>query len=153
RAYAAGFDAGRDGATDLGMAGFYVWNNVGIAFRCFATGIFFGLGSAFFLIYNGLVMGAVVGVVAAAGHGRNIRTFMCGHAPLELSAIVIAGAAGLKLGWSLIETRGLSRLTSMRLAAPQIARLVLGAAAMLALAAAVEGFWSPSTVPAPIKWA
>ena len=54
-AYSKGFAEGRSGDQDAAMAGFYVYNNVGIAFRCFATGILFGLGSLFFLLYNGLV--------------------------------------------------------------------------------------------------
>ena len=46
KGYAEGFNKGRGEGTDTAMAGFYVYNNVGIAFRCFATGVFFGLGSA-----------------------------------------------------------------------------------------------------------
>ena len=95
--YSEGF-SGRDAGTDTGMAGFYVFNNVGIAFRCFATGILFGAGSLFFLVYNGLVTGTAVGYVMSAGYGGNIWTFMCGHAPFELTAIVIAGGAGLQMG-------------------------------------------------------
>src|SRR5262249_34397540 len=78
RMYSKGFGEGRDAGTDTGMAGFYVYNNVGIAFRCFATGILFGAGSLFFLVYNGLVTGTVAGYVMSAGHGGNIWTFMCG---------------------------------------------------------------------------
>jgi uncharacterized membrane protein SpoIIM required for sporulation len=153
KAYAKGFDEGRDAGSDGAMFGFYVWNNVGIAFRCFATGILFGLGSVFFLLYNGLVIGTVLGAVMRAGHGRNILTFIVGHAPFELTAIVIAGAAGLQLGLALIDTGGRTRLGSLRAQAREIGVLVAGAAAMLAVAAVVEGFWSPSSVPAPIKWA
>jgi uncharacterized membrane protein SpoIIM required for sporulation len=134
------------------MAGFYVHNNVGIAFRCFATGILFGAGSLFFLVYNGLVIGTVAGYVTQAGHGGNILTFMSGHAPFELTAIVISGAAGLRMGYSLIATEGLTRFASLRRAAPEIARLVVGAAVMLVIAALIEGFWSPSSIPATIKW-
>src|SRR5262249_59601085 len=94
-AYSEGFKKGRSGGENTLMAGFYVYNNVGIAFRCFATGILLGLGSVFFLIYNGLVIGTVLGFVVQAGSGRNILTFVCGHSPFELTAIVIAGAAGL----------------------------------------------------------
>lgn len=152
-AYSGGFSGGRDTGTDTGMAGFYVFNNVGIAFRCFATGILFGAGSLFFLIYNGLVIGTVTGYVASAGHGGNILTFMCGHAPFELTAIVISGAAGLQMGYSLVATRGLTRIGSLRRQAPALGRLIIGAALMLVVAALVEGFWSPSSVPAPVKWA
>jgi uncharacterized membrane protein SpoIIM required for sporulation len=152
-AYAKGFDEGRDAGTNAGMAGFYVYNNIGIAFRCFATGVLFGLGSVFFLVYNGLITGTVFGWVVHTGSGRNILTFTCGHSPFELTAIVIAGAAGLRMGYSLVVTRGLTRWASLREQAPEIAQLVLGAAAMLAIAALIEGFWSPSGVPMQVKWA
>ncbi|MDI1429395.1 stage II sporulation protein M [Polyangium sorediatum] len=151
--YSKGFDEGRGEGADSAMAGFYVRNNVGIAFRCFATGIFFGLGSVFYLIYNGLNIGMVTGWVTAAGFGRNIGTFMCGHGPFELTAIVVAGAAGLRMGHSLVVTHGRTRLGSLRESAPDIVCLVVGAAVMLLIAAAIEGFWSPSAAPPPVKWA
>jgi uncharacterized membrane protein SpoIIM required for sporulation len=135
------------------MAGFYVMNNVGIAFRCFATGILFGVGSVFFLVYNGIVTGTVIGHVTAAGHGQNIFAFICGHAAYELGAIVIAGAAGLRLGYSLIATGNATRLESLRVAALGTVPLIAGAAAQLLIAAAVEAFWSPSSAPYPVKYA
>jgi uncharacterized membrane protein SpoIIM required for sporulation len=142
---------GRQDGDNAFMAGFYVHNNVGIAFRCFATGILFGLGSVFFLVYNGLVIGAVGGLVYSAGHGTNLLTFAAGHSAFELTAIVISGAAGMLTGYSLVATGGLTRFGSLRRRSRQIAHLVLGAAAMLVVAAAVEGFWSPSPVAARVK--
>jgi hypothetical protein len=68
-AYAQGFEGGRDGGESTFMAGFYVYNNVGIALRCFALGIFGGLGSAFYLVQNGLSIGAILGYVASQGAG------------------------------------------------------------------------------------
>lgn len=150
--YAEGFDSGRGESTDVGMAGFYVYNNIGISFRVFATGIFFGLGSAFFLVFNGVVIGATLGYVVNAGAGRNILTFVMGHGAFELTAIVISGGAGLRMGYALVRTEGLTRLASLRAQGPALARLALGAAAMLAIAAAIEGFWSPSSVPYVVKW-
>jgi uncharacterized membrane protein SpoIIM required for sporulation len=105
-AYAEGFNKGRETGTNTFMAGFYVFNNVGIAFRCFATGVLFGLGSLFFLVYNGLTIGAVAGLVTAAGHGRNLLTFTCTHGAFELTAIVISGTAGMVMGYALVDTRG-----------------------------------------------
>ena len=134
------------------MAGFYIQNNVGIAFRCFATGILFGLGSVFFLLYNGVVIGATIGWVIHRGHGENILTFICGHAPFELTAICIAGGAGLQIGYALVRTGGRTRLGSLRAQAPAVGAIVGGAALMLVVAAGVEGFWSPSGLPAPVKW-
>ncbi len=149
--YEQGFD-GRDIHEDSAMAGFYVLNNVGIAFRCFATGILFGLGSLFYSIYNGLVIGVVFGWVFRAGHGGNIFTFVCGHGPFELTAIVISAAAGLQMGWALVKTDGLTRIGSLRAQAQELGHLIIGAAAMLVIAAMLEGYWSPSGLPPPVKW-
>jgi uncharacterized membrane protein SpoIIM required for sporulation len=145
--------AGRASGENAAMAGFYVHNNVGIAFRCFATGVLFGLGSVFFLVYNGLAIGTTLGWVIGQGHGDNILTFVCGHAPFELTAICIAGGAGLQMGYALVRTAGRTRLGSLRAQAPAVGTLVGGAAAMLLVAAAIEAFWSPSAVTAPVKWA
>ena len=150
--YSKGFDEGRDPGTNSAMAGFYVYNNVGIAFRCFATGVLFGLGSVFFLVYNGLVIGTVVGFVCQAGYGKNILTFVCSHSPFELTAIVIAGAAGMQMGYALVNTNGMTRWGSLRAQGKEIAQLVLGAAGMLLIAAGIEGFWSPSSIKPPVKW-
>jgi uncharacterized membrane protein SpoIIM required for sporulation len=144
---------GRDEGTDSMMASFYVYNNVGIAFRCFATGILFGLGSVFFLVYNGLTIGVVAGAVTAAGHGRNLFTFMAGHGAFELTAIVISGAAGMAMGYALVRSGQRTRWASLRAEAGDLFRMIMGAALMLLIAACIEGFWSPSAVLPPVKWA
>jgi uncharacterized membrane protein SpoIIM required for sporulation len=150
--YSKSMSEGRETGTNAAMAGFYVMNNVGIAFRCFATGILYGIGSIFFLVYNGLTIGTVIGHVTAVGHGRNILAFICGHSAYELGAIVISGAAGLRLGYSLIATGNLTRLGSLRVASLGTVPLIAGAAAMLLIAAGVEAFWSPSSLPYPVKY-
>jgi uncharacterized membrane protein SpoIIM required for sporulation len=150
-AYRRGFGSGRAIGIDATMAGFYVSNNVGIALRCFATGIVLGLGSTLYLVENGLVTGAILGHVAAMGGGDNIVTFIVGHGSLELGAIVLAGGAGLALGWSIVSPGEQSRLASLRACAKSVVPVVFGAAVMLFMAAAIEGFWSASSVPAAIK--
>jgi uncharacterized membrane protein SpoIIM required for sporulation len=149
--YSEGFSSGRESGQGAFMAGFYVNNNVGIALRCFATGIFFGLGSAFYLIQNGFATGAIIGFVASQGAGDNILTFIVGHSTFELGAIVIAGGAGLSTGWSLVAPGNKTRLASLRSAGKDAAILAGGAAAMLFVAAAIEAFWSASSVPSEIK--
>jgi uncharacterized membrane protein SpoIIM required for sporulation len=134
------------------MTGFYVWNNIGIAFRCFATGVLFGLGSVFFLVYNGLTIGAVAGLVTGAGHGKNLLTFTCTHGAFELTAIVISATAGMVMGYALVDTGGRTRFGSLRARGRDIVYLVVGAALMLAIAAVIEGFWSPSGAPARVKY-
>jgi uncharacterized membrane protein SpoIIM required for sporulation len=143
----------RENSANVAMAGFYVYNNIGIAFRCFATGALFGLGSVFFLVHNGLLIGTLAGAVTRAGHGLNLLTFCCGHSPFELTAIVVAGTAGLYMGYLIVVTHGRTRWGSLRAGSQELFQLIMGAAAMLAVAAAIEGFWSASSVPPPIKWA
>ena len=140
-------DLARGFSADSTMAGFYVFNNVGIAFRVFATGAFAGLGSMFYLVYNGLVIGTVMGYLGAAGRGFNLLTFVSGHSAWELTGICVAGAAGLRMGWALVATKGRTRTASLRAAAPGLYRLILGTAVMLFVAAAIEGFWSAGPVP------
>lgn len=150
-AYTRGFDAGREGGEGAIMAGFYVNNNVGIALRCFATGIFGGLGSAFYLVSNGLSIGAIVGYISSQGAGANIVTFIVGHGTLELGAIVIAGGAGLTLGWSIISPGDKTRLESLQAGGRDAVIIVCGAAVMLFMAAGLEAFWSGSSVSRDIK--
>ncbi|MBL4689719.1 MAG: stage II sporulation protein M [Nannocystaceae bacterium] len=152
RAYVEGFSTGRPEAADTAMAGFYLRHNVGIAFQCFAGGIIFGLGSVYLLVYNGIALGAVLGYVTAAGGGENIATFVAGHGAFELTAIVIAGAAGLRMGDALVQPGAMTRLASLRAQASVVGRLIVGAALMLVIAALIEGYWSPSSVPMALKW-
>ncbi len=134
------------------MAGFYVRNNIGIAFRCFAMGIFFGLGTAYILVYNGLVLGTVSGYVIAGGQGERFLSFVVSHGSFELTAIVISGAAGLVLGHSLVAPGNLPRRQALRRRGLVAVQLALGAGAMLAVAALIEAFWSPSSASPMAKY-
>ncbi len=141
----------RTAGEDVRMAGFYVRNNVGIALQCFATGLFLGLGPVFYLIYNGMVLGTVSGWLGAAGLGHNLLAFVSGHAAWELNGIVLAGAGGFRMGHALVETGGQSRGESLAAASAVLYRLVAGAAVMLLVAAAIEGFWSSLALPMAVK--
>jgi uncharacterized membrane protein SpoIIM required for sporulation len=94
--------AERAASEDWVMFGYYIMHNIGIAFQTFAGGLLFGLGSAFFLFFNGLMIGAVAGHLTEIGFGQTFWPFVIGHGAFELTAIALAGAAGLKLGWALI---------------------------------------------------
>ena len=136
----------RDSATDIQMFGHYIYNNIGIAFRTFATGILLGLGSLFFLIYNGLAIGAVMGYMAHAGYTDTFFPFVVGHGSFELTAIALSGAAGLRLGSAFIMPGAYSRIDALRLAASSCIKIMYGALLMLLMAAFLEAFWSSSTV-------
>ncbi len=136
------------------MFAYYIWNNVRIGFQTFATGLVFGLGTIFFLVFNGVAIGAVAGHVTVTGYGETFWAFVSGHSAMELTAIVISGAAGMKLGGSLIAPGGRSRKSALIAASRPAVRLMYGAALMFTIAAFIEGFWSPlSAIPATTKYA
>lgn len=133
------------------MAGFYVRNNVGVAFRCFAMGAFAGIGTVITLVYNSIFLGTVTGYVIGRGHGANFLEFVIGHGSFELTAIVISGAAGLIIGHTLIHPGQRSRADAIRDRGLVAVKLVLGAGVMLCVAAILEAFWSPSLFPFNVK--
>ena len=139
----------RSAQTDWMMFGFYIRNNIGIAFQCFAGGIFLGLGSLFFLAYNGIVAGSLAGYLTARGHGETFYSFVVTHGAFELTAIVLSGAAGLALGHALLAPGRLTRRAALQRAAADAAVLVYGVVAMLLIAAALEAFWSSARWVAP----
>ncbi len=100
----------REAGTDWYMFGHYIRNNISIAFQCFAGGILFGIGSLFFLSFNGVFIGAVAGYLTERGLGENFYSFVATHSAFELTAIVLAGAAGLRL----LRSRHLVLLASLR---------------------------------------
>lgn len=139
---------------DLAMFGFYVRNNVGIALRTFGMGILLGVGSGLTLVYNGLVIGTVAGRLHGIGFGSTFWPFVAGHSSFELTAIVIAGAAGMKVGFSLLRPGQRTRARALREEARDALPLVTGFSAMLLIAAVIEAFWSSSAwLPDTAKFA
>jgi len=139
----------RDSGDDWMMFGFYIMNNIGIAFQTFASGLLLGLGSLFFLLFNGLMIGAVAGHLTQIGYGETFWSFVIGHGAFELTAIALAGGAGLKLGWALLAPGRLPRGEALRLAAGRSVRLVGGVILFLLLAAFIEAYWSSMTLASP----
>lgn len=144
---------GRESGTDLAMFGYYIYNNVSIGFRTFASGLFAGVGTALVLASNGVVFGAIAGHLQAVGHGDPFWRFVAGHSAPELVAIVVAGAAGLRLGLALLAPGRRRRVDALVEAGRVGGQLCLGVLAMLVFAAFVEAFWSSTGwIPAPAKF-
>jgi len=143
----------RESDDNMMMFAFYIWNNVKIGFQTFATGMAFGIGTVFYLLSNGLTIGAVAGYVTAVGHGVPFWSFVSGHSAMELTAIVLSGVAGLKLGSALISPGGRSRKAALAQEGRVAVRVMYGAALMFLVAAFIEGFWSPLTsIPPTTKY-
>jgi uncharacterized membrane protein SpoIIM required for sporulation len=136
---------------DTIMAGFYIQHNTSIGLSCFAWGLVFGLGSLYELASNGLILGTVFGHMATSPNGRNFFVFVTAHGPFELTAIVLSGAAGLRLGWGLIDTQGETRLASLRREARKALPIVAAAALLFFFAAFLEGYVSASKLPYAAK--
>ena len=143
----------RNADTDWMMFGFYISHNIGIAFQCFAGGLFAGLGSIFFLFYNGAFGGAIAGYLTERGLSSTFYSFVVTHSAFELTAIVLSGAAGLRLGHALLAPGRLSRLQSLVVAARGCIVMVYGLTVMLFIAAAIEAFWSSASwLPSAVKY-
>jgi len=140
---------GRDSGTDWQMFGVYVMNNTSIGLRTFASGLLGCLGTIYVLIANGIGIGAVFGHLQQVGFSDTLWRFVVGHAPFELTAIVLTGGAGLRLGYNLLAPGRRSRVDALVEAGRIGARICLGAALMFLIAAFIEAFWSSiETVPA-----
>src|SRR2546421_595684 len=130
-----------------------ITNNVQVAFLGFAFGITAGIGTLLLLVFNGLFFGPVLGLFANYGVAGWLLTFVAGHGVLELSAIFIAGGAGLLVARALVAPGDLTRRDALVLAGRQAAHLVGAAVLLLALAGTIEGLLSASDAPAPFKLA
>ena len=122
-------------------------NNIRVAILAFAGGMLLGVGTVLVLLYNGLVVGTVLGLAIGAGNGPPLLQQVTAHGLLELSCIVVAGAAGMRMGWAVIDPGTRARGAALRKEARAAAEMVLGTAAWLVVAGLVEGFVTPSGYP------
>lgn len=136
------FGRERGADDDFAMFGFYVMNNISIGFRTFASGLPAGLGALYVIVFNGLTIGGIAGHLHVSGYGDTFWRFVVTHGAPELTAIVIAGGAGLRIGLSLIAPGRQRRRDALVAAGRDGAKLCLGVFVMLLLAAFIEAFWS-----------
>lgn len=115
-------------------------NNIQVTFFAFAGGITAGVVTALVLVFNGVLIGVLGGIAAAGGNGRVFVELVVPHGVLELSCIVVAGAAGLRVGLALIDPGRRRRADALVAEARAAAELALGTAPWLVVAGLVEGF-------------
>ncbi|PID45020.1 MAG: hypothetical protein CSB47_10270 [Proteobacteria bacterium] len=142
----------RGSDSDLLMFGHYIRNNTGIGFQVFAGGVMYGIGTLFFMLFNGIFIGTVAGHLTHLGYIDTFWGFVLGHGAFELTAIVISGAAGLKLAMALIAPGRKSRVRALIDDGKVGIKIMYGAATLFIMAAFVEAFWSSMALPVATKY-
>ena len=127
-------------------------NNLTVSFEAFAGGITFGLLTFFCLYSNGMLLGVIGTACHQYGMSLALWSFVAPHGSLELPAILIAGAAGFRLGYSMLFPGSLRWKDSIALGGIEATRLVSGVIPMLVVAGCLEGFFSPSHAPVGVKF-
>jgi uncharacterized membrane protein SpoIIM required for sporulation len=138
-------------ANQVGASAIFT-NNIRVTYYTFAFGAMLGVGTLFYMAYNGANIAAVVALTFRAGFGRDLLTFMAGHGVIELSCIFIAGGAGLMIGSAMIMPGDLSRADALKSRGMEGVRLMVVIMPLLVLAGIIEGFISPAPINPAIKF-
>lgn len=128
------------------MSSFILTNNIRVGFLAFASGIFLGLGTLYILIYNGFPLGSLAALSVQKGISLKFWSLILPHGVLELFAIFVCGAAGLIIGYSLINPGKYSRRDSLIIKVKIAVKLVLGTIPIFIIAGIIEGFFTGSQV-------
>lgn len=133
------------------MAAGIMANNISVAFNAFALGITAGLGTCYVLLMNAMMLGGFVAHFANHGLSYPLWSFIAPHGTLEIFAILVSAAAGLRLGLSLAAPGSMTRSASLRVGAREAVLLVLGTIPMFVIAGFIEGFVTPLYIPGAVK--
>ena len=128
-----------------------VWtNNVWVAAETLILGAFLGIGTVFVLLENALNLGVDGGLMI--GHGKAVEffTLILPHGMLELSAVFLAAAAGLRMGWAVVDPGPRRRIQALAEEGRATVTIALGLIVVLATSGAIEAFVTPSSLP---SWA
>ncbi len=125
------------------LSGQIFTNNIRVTLLSFAAGITAGIGTVILLLVNGVMLGVVGGLAIGSGNGRVFFELVTAHGVLELSCIVVASAAGMRMGWALIEPGRDTRATALGREAREA---IKGRARNGSLA---RGRWADRGVPHP----
>ena len=129
---------GKDGLSVF--ATFLFTHNAQVSILCFALGFAFGVPTALLLVYNGTMLGAILALYGSHGLGMEMGGWLIIHGTTEIGAIILSGAAGIRIGWAVIFPGELTRLEAAAAAGRQAAIVMAGVVIMLGLAGLLEGF-------------
>jgi uncharacterized membrane protein SpoIIM required for sporulation len=126
-------------------------NNIQVAILAFALGIFLCVGTAYVLVNNGVGVGVAGGLFVHAGQASKFFGLILPHGLLELSAIVVAGAAGLRLGWCIIDPGDRTRSEALAEEGRRSVVIVMGLVFAFICAGMIEGFVTGTGLPTSIR--
>ena len=132
-----------DTGTNAGFSATIFTNNARVALVAYAGGLTGGVVTVVSLVFNGLVVGLLGGLTVQAGTGDAFFRLVVPHGVLELSLIVVAGAAGLRTGWALVHPGHRTRVEALAEEGRAGVEMALGAALLLVPTGLVEGFVTP----------
>ena len=127
-------------------------NNIQVAFIAFAGGITAGALTTFFMVGNGVSIGAGLAVFQNAGALHSILNFGAAHGVFELTAICIAGGAGLLLAAAILLPGARTRKEALVINGRRAITLIGGATVLLLAAGPIEGNISPRPWPNEAKY-
>lgn len=126
-------------------------NNIRVALFAFALGVIPIVGTAWILVTNGAHIGVMAAVMHHGGEGAQFWVLITPHGLLELTSIAVAGGAGLRLSWGLVAPGDRSRLQAFAEEGTTAVVVAGGLAVAFVVAALVEAFVTPSSLPAPVR--
>ena len=128
-------------------------NNMAVSFAAFATGLTAGIGTLYVMFFNGLLIGVIGAACWSSGMSLKLWSFISPHGALELPAIFIAGAAGLKIASGFLFPGSLPRKESLTAAGKEGVHLIIGVIPILIIAGLIEAFISPTPLAVSLKFA
>lgn len=126
-------------------------NNIQVAILAFAGGGLAGVPTALVMVFNGLNVGVAAGLFAAVGELGRFFGLILPHGLLELTAVFIAGGAGLRLGWTMVDPGDRRRGTAVREEGRRTVAILTGLVAVFTVAGLIEGFVSGQPWPTWVR--
>ncbi|KGX90660.1 stage II sporulation protein M [Pontibacillus marinus] len=144
---------GGDGAVNSPvMSASIMSNNIRVAILAFASGITFGILTVYLLIYNGIIVGALAAFFWHYGRSYDFWAYIVPHGIIELTAIFIAGGAGLLMGYKLLVPGDRPRSYQLKQQALRSVKLFLGTIPLFVIAGIIEGFITPAPISLEAKY-
>lgn len=144
---------GLNKANQLGASSILT-NNILVTFKVFAMGVLFGVGAFYDLAFEGARFGSIFAACYQLNppFGNALASFVVGHGVIELSTIFFCAGAGMMIGYALVNPGDLTRAQALKKKGMEAAKIVIGCACFLVVAGIIEGFLSPSSLPAWVKF-